>query len=167
MEKIIFVDPEHCSGCRICEAVCSFSKTGTIRPSASRIKVQNWFVDGISVPIVCLNCETPYCAAVCPTKAIYKDGDGIVHLEKDKCINCKKCIQACPFGAIGLDPELNEIIKCDLCGGDALCTQFCPTDALIFVEPTRIGEINRRKRMLKQANAQYGLEETVRTVLGG
>ncbi len=146
MHRILYVEPELCSGCRICEAVCSFGKTGSIQPSKSRIKVVNWFHLGLSVPVVCVNCSNPYCAAVCPTQAVYRDhSTGIVKLDDSKCIGCKKCIQACPFGAIFYDQERRVAVKCDLCHGYPLCAQYCPTGAVIYVIPDETGKVKARR----------------------
>ena len=70
----------------------------------------------IHFPKTCLHCEDPPCVPVCPTGASYKrKEDGIVLVDYDKCIGCKYCAWACPYGARELDEERKEMTKCTLC----------------------------------------------------
>jgi len=69
----------------------------------------------------------------CPEKAIVRDSQtGAVKILQDKCIGCKICISACPFGIIVVDPKTREVKKCDLCDGNPACTKVCPTSAIVF-----------------------------------
>ena len=129
---IITVDPELCSGCRICEAVCSFSRRNSIKPSASNIKILNHWVAGESLPVICLNCPDPPCVDACPIGTLYVD-NGIVKLNRDTCAGCGFCVEACPYHAITI--REGKASKCDLCGGNPLCVRYCPTGALKYVEP--------------------------------
>jgi molybdopterin-containing oxidoreductase family iron-sulfur binding subunit len=52
-----------------------------------------------ALPVLCNHCEEPDCMKVCPTGATYQTDDGIVRIDKNKCIGCKYCIMACPYGA--------------------------------------------------------------------
>ena len=64
----------------------------------------------------CLHCEDPPCVPVCPTGASYKrEEDGIVLVDYDKCIGCKYCAWACPYGVRELDEERKVMTKCTLC----------------------------------------------------
>lgn len=92
---------------------------------------------------------------ICPSEAIYRETDlGPVLIDADRCIGCKMCIVACPFGVIEFSPDGGVAVKCDQCiertaaGEDPACVEACPTRALVFVD---IDEYNRRKR---QAAAQ-------------
>ena len=99
----------------------------------------------VHFPKSCLHCEDPPCVPVCPTGASYKRAeDGIVLVDYDKCIGCKYCSWACPYGVRELDPERKEMTKCTLCVdriyNEALperdrkpaCVLACPTSARIF-----------------------------------
>ena len=52
-----------------------------------------------TLPVLCMHCEEPSCMEVCPTGATQKLDNGIVIVEKDKCMGCKYCVMACPYGA--------------------------------------------------------------------
>lgn len=146
MEKIV-VDSKQCSGCRICEAVCSARQIdfqGFNRKQACiRVIFAGELEDDIR-PVLCKQCKKPQCAKNCPTGSlIYEDGK--VRLNKQTCIGCGVCAQDCPFGAIVLHPNAQEPYKCDLCAGEEdgpLCVQFCVTGALRFVDETAIGLVH-------------------------
>jgi len=134
MRKILMISPEKCTGCRTCELACSFVKTEVFNPKVSRITVFAFDEAAVSVPMTCMQCDTPYCMKVCPTSAISKTEDGVVKVNGEKCIGCKLCIAACPLGNITLSTVEGKIVKCDLCGGEPKCVEFCPTGAIEFKE---------------------------------
>lgn len=145
--KILTVDVERCTGCRLCEAACSLRFDSRCRPSASRIAVVR-FADSVRPrPSVCRHCADPPCAAVCPTEALVRDEatGAVLHL-RSRCIGCFACAQACPFGAVGADPETGDPVKCDLCGGDPACVPACPQTALRFEAPAVQSARRRRVR---------------------
>ncbi len=86
----------------------------------------------------CFHCSDPACAAVCPPNAITKLEDGTVKLDKDKCIGCKYCNGACPFGVPKFRDEFGVSNKCTLCddrtgmGREPACVQTCPAGALTY-----------------------------------
>ena len=133
--KVLTLNPLKCTGCRACEYACSFAHGDIFNPLDSRIKITN-FADELSfIPSVCMQCEEPYCAEVCPTGALTKNPEtGVVELNKDKCIGCKQCVVACPWGSIKLNHTGKEIIKCDNCGGDPACVKVCAAKALTYEE---------------------------------
>jgi Fe-S-cluster-containing dehydrogenase component len=92
-----------------------------------------------TVPVICMHCEQPTCAEVCPADAIKRTGDGVVQSAlKPRCIACGNCVAACPFGV----PEVHErqqiMMKCDMCydrssvGKKPMCAAVCPSQALFF-----------------------------------
>jgi len=132
--KFITVNIDKCTGCRLCELACSLKNSGECNPATAMIQVVG-FDELFSVPMMCLQCEKPYCANVCPTGAIVRDNaTGTVVVLKQKCIGCKLCTMACPFGNISFSSVKRVAVKCDLCGGEPQCVTFCPTKALEFKE---------------------------------
>jgi len=151
-EKILVINVEECTGCRICELICSFYREREFNPTKSRIHIVQWEREGVDVPSVCLHCEMPACETVCPTDAIYKDAkSGAVLIHDELCIGCKACLLACPFGGISIDLEKRKIIKCDLCGYDPRCVKFCPTGAIQFLKVNKAVLMRQRRAAEKMA----------------
>ena len=142
--KVFRAINSRCSGCSMCELVCSLNKTGTVSPSLARIKVMFSESDFTFRPIICRHCTNAPCEAACPVSgAMVQDANtGAWAIDEAHCIACLACVEACPFGAIRVGPN-REILKCDLCGGDPLCVQHCPPrplpppeqSSLQYVEP--------------------------------
>src|SRR4030042_5758864 len=149
-EKVWVVDHEKCTGCRQCEMVCSVFHNGASNPSRSRIRVIKWEHVGFYLPMTCQNCEKPFCTEVCPTKACHRDVETqTVVIDKNKCIGCKTCIIACPFGAPSFDTKDRVTIKCDYCGGDPQCVAFCETKAIDYIDADRVNLKKMREAFLK------------------
>lgn len=131
MRRILTAEPELCTGCRICELICSLGKTGELNIYRARLKIVTRDELGIFTPVICRHCVKPVCLSACPVpEAMARDElTGAVLIIEDNCIGCRECVDACPFGAIQLDPEGNPL-KCDLCRGDPLCVRHCPTRPL-------------------------------------
>lgn len=141
MAKALAIDYERCTGCRLCELVCSVKHEGVSNPARSRIRIVKWEWEGIYVPVVCSQCDPAPCIAMCTTNARQRDeGMGRITLDYDRCIGCKTCIVACPFGATGFDPVSQRVIACDLCDGDPECAKFCTTGAIRYVEASQINQ---------------------------
>ncbi len=154
MRKILFVDYEKCTGCELCVLYCSFTKTEVFSRARSRVNVIKWEEKGICVPEMCQHCAEPPCVLVCPVNALSKDEEtGMVNMDTDLCIGCKRCMMVCPFGAPAIDPITGEVFKCDLCGGDPVCARVCPTEAIQYLKADRVGLIKKRQGMEKLTEA--------------
>ena len=153
MEKRILIDSELCCGCKRCEKICSWAHEGVYCKARARVRNVKWEAEGVYLPLSCFQCEEPYCMAVCPAGAIAKDEMGVVIIDKDKCVKCRLCSVACPFGMIDFNPVAREMIKCDMCkelGYESQCVEECPTGALELVPlDERLGVLKRRKAMTK------------------
>jgi Fe-S-cluster-containing hydrogenase component 2 len=142
MKKTLIVNADLCIGCRMCEAVCSLVHYGAVGISRARLKVLRYDNAAFFNPVVCMQCEVPYCASVCPSNAISKDPEtGVVKVSKKKCTGCKACLTACPFGAMGFVEGV--AIKCDHCGGHPSCVEFCQAKALTYGDPNDISDAKR------------------------
>jgi len=130
MRKFLVVDLNKCVDCGICSLVCSFYKTGKFNPKNSYIKIIRKNVIEKEY-ITCKHCDPPHCAQACPENAI-EVKNGIVVVNKAKCVGTGKCVEACPFNAIWI---INgKASKCDLCGGDPKCLKACPKGAISLKE---------------------------------
>ncbi|MEM3397414.1 MAG: 4Fe-4S dicluster domain-containing protein [Thermoplasmata archaeon] len=121
----LYVDPMTCTGCRICQLVCSFNKEGKIWLAAARVDVIRE-KSGKDYINACRNCKNPKCMTACKHGAI-EFIEGKVYINEKKCKGCGACISACPFGAIKMHPVKEKAIKCDFCGK---CVEFCPPKVL-------------------------------------
>jgi anaerobic carbon-monoxide dehydrogenase iron sulfur subunit len=145
MAKVLMVNYEKCTGCRLCELVCSVVHEGVSNPFRSRIKIMKWESEGLYIPMSCQQCEDAPCMNVCPVKAISRDEKlNRVMVDYNVCIGCRMCVTACPFGAMNYDSVGKKVVKCDLCDGDPQCVRFCETKALEYVEADQVSI--RKKR---------------------
>lgn len=142
MNRFILTAPEKCIGCRTCEVACMMSHQSSATPEAftSRIRV----VKGgtFTTAVGCHQCEDAPCANVCPTGAIHRAA-GAWLVEQARCIGCKSCMVACPFGAmqVRVVEDRVQALKCDLCAhreGGPACVEACPTHALRCIDPARL-----------------------------
>ena len=137
---------EKCIGCELCEKVCEFLNV------KARVKVHST-KDGVLIPITCIHCTNAVCVNVCPTGAMYKDRDGFVRIRKNRCIGCKLCVVACPFGVPDIDLTKGFMTKCDLCMERAkegllpACVELCPTGAMLCGEYEEVVEKSKSKAM--------------------
>jgi carbon-monoxide dehydrogenase iron sulfur subunit len=143
-ENLLLITPDRCIGCGTCELACSIGHEGEFRPAFSRITVHR-FEGGVNIPMTCLQCDKPACVAACPTGALEKDTTtGLVNVVSSRCIGCRMCVMACPFGNVTYSMEAKQPLKCDHCGGKPMCAEFCPTTAIEYL-PADTATIQRKK----------------------
>ena len=137
--RLLLVTPEKCIGCRTCEITCAFSHPIKGMPGKTRIRAFPVRPPEAGIPVVCFQCDSAACVAVCPTQALGRSADtGAIEVINERCIRCKACVFACPFGNMGQNdghpesPDAALVYKCDLCGGDPQCAKYCPSGALEF-----------------------------------
>jgi Fe-S-cluster-containing hydrogenase component 2 len=140
--KYLFTYPELCSGCRQCSISCALNKTGECNPKRGAINVVRDEFERFEFPVVCVQCEEPECVSACVKNAIARDNNGIIKIDDDKCIGCRMCVAACPFGAVF--SFKGDIVKCDLCDGDPVCIKYCSTNALVYEEESE--ELLKRRK---------------------
>jgi len=149
VEYVLVTNYEKCTGCRICELVCSTHKSQVVNPLKSTISIVNLRdeASAVSIPVRCMQCENPICEAVCPVGAISTDpvtGSRVV--DKKACIGCKACVYACPFGAVTVDRSVKTVSICDLCDGDPLCARWCPFGAIQYIRSDEVSIRLKRDR---------------------
>jgi Fe-S-cluster-containing dehydrogenase component len=146
-----FVDPSRCIGCQSCVNACAECEThrGTPMIHVDYLDRRNSIA---TVPTVCMHCDDPTCAEVCPADAIKKNEDGVVQSSlKPRCIACSNCVLACPFGVPKMMAEFEQMMKCDMCydrtseGKRPMCATVCPSQALAYVSPDRMASERREK----------------------
>jgi Fe-S-cluster-containing dehydrogenase component len=155
-----FIDPSRCIGCQSCVQACTECDT---HRGESMIHLE--YVDRAAsvqtVPVVCMHCDQPTCAEVCPADAIKRTADGVVQsARKPRCIACGNCVVACPFGVPEVYEERKLMMKCDMCydrtsiGKKPMCATVCPSQALFYGTAE---EIDRLRPMSTPANRfQFG-----------
>lgn len=160
--KVLKIDYERCTGCRLCEQVCAINHDQVINPMRSRIRVVKWETEGLYVPMSCQQCQDAPCMGVCPAGALSRNDEfNRVEVDYDVCIGCRSCVGVCPFGAMGFNTIDRKVIKCDLCDGDPQCARFCDVQAVSFVESESIiiekkrEAANRLTVASKQANTMH------------
>ena len=150
MPKVLMVDFEKCTGCRLCELVCAVSHDGISNPARSRIRVLKWEAEGLYIPMTCQQCQDAPCMAVCPMKAISRDeAMGLVSIDYNACIGCRSCIGACPFGAMSFHLKEKQVFKCDLCDGAPECVRVCEPKALTYVDGLELHQPRLRESARK------------------
>lgn len=152
MDKFLTVTSEKCTGCRLCELVCSVMHEGVSNPVKSRIQVVKWEDEGRYIPVICQQCEDAPCKNVCPVGAISRDKDfGFLKVNYEVCIGCRSCVGICPFGAMNYNKTTRKVFKCALCGGDPQCVRFCEVKAVDFVTSDMLSSKKKRESAARQS----------------
>lgn len=129
----IVVNKSICSGCRLCEVVCSEYHEEEINPALTRIIITKNEETGEDIPGICEQCADAPCAVACPVDCITFDDETYAWLvENEACIECGLCVTACPFNAIHMHPNIGVAYKCDHCGGAPECVRVCELSALTW-----------------------------------
>lgn len=138
----MLIDLSLCIGCNACIISC---KTENEVPLTKfNTWIESWdvedgaYVRRANLPKMCNHCENPACVHVCPTAASHVAEDGTVQIDEDKCIGCKYCLAACPYGVRWMNEESGDVHKCTLCqhrtshGLLTACSGNCVTGARVF-----------------------------------
>jgi electron transport protein HydN len=170
MNRFVYADANKCIGCRTCEIACAIShqdeSVGTLNdPGSFTPRLQLVKNAQVTTPVMCRQCDDAPCARVCPNNAIINDDD-YVKVIQSRCIGCKTCALACPYGAMEVVTKMveestgcaalfqrkvskSQAIKCDLCShreqGPA-CVQVCPTGAISMINPEALQQTSQQKR---------------------
>lgn len=164
-ENHFFIDSSRCIGCQACVQACGECYTHRGTPMIHLEYVDR--AEGVqTAPVVCMHCEDPTCAKVCPADAIKQDEDGIVHsAAKPRCVSCNNCVYGCPFGVPKMPDRIELMMKCDMCydrtseGKRPMCATVCPSEALYFGTMDSI----REKRNEEPVNEFHFGQQVVKT----
>lgn len=168
--QFVQADPNLCISCMTCMANC-FNKHD-VEGDVAKARLNVAQTLAVSAPIACHHCVDAPCVKACPEDVLYHDEahGNIVNIRQERCIGCRNCVQACPFGAVEVYPiaqtatiggvtvdagKKSFLIKCDLCydrdKGPA-CVEACPTTALRLVEKESL-EAQRNQKFEKELGA--------------
>jgi Fe-S-cluster-containing dehydrogenase component/formate-dependent nitrite reductase membrane component NrfD len=155
------IDNRKCIGCHACTTACKSEHDVPVGVNRTWVKQveKGTFPDTRRLFSVmrCNHCTDAPCVEICPTEALFIRDDGIVDFDKDRCIGCKSCMQACPYDALYIDPETRTAAKCNYCahridvGLEPACVNVCPEHAIIsgdMEDPTtEIAELLARQQV--------------------
>lgn len=126
-QMAFYADLRSCVGCKACQIACKDKNDlGPDRIFRRVVEVTggDWVQQGDAwttnafayyLPAACMHCEEAPCVKVCPTTAMHKREDGVVLVDQTKCIGCRYCEWACPYGAPQYNAAMGKMTKCDFC----------------------------------------------------
>ncbi len=140
--KRVYVNEEWCLGCRLCEYNCAYANSG-LKDMVVALKDKKIFPrirvegeDRITFAVSCRHCTDPICVKSCIAGAI-SNRDGVVRIDRNKCVGCLTCVLVCPYGALA-PGEDGVMQKCELCldnsCGAPACVTGCPNRAIVYEE---------------------------------
>lgn len=140
--KRVYVNEQWCLGCHLCEYNCAYANSG-ISDMVKALKDKDIFPrihiedDGkIHFAVSCRHCTDPMCVRSCIAGAI-SIIDGVVKIDRSKCVGCLTCVLVCPYGAVEAGPD-GAAQKCELClensCGAPACAKGCPNNAIVYEE---------------------------------
>ena len=146
-----FIDSSLCSGCKACMIGCkdkndldssrAFRRVYEVRGGGFQPEGNGWAnnVFAFTLSISCNHCSDPICVKNCPTTAMTKrEEDGVVVVDKTKCIGCGYCAWSCPYSAPQFNAATGQMSKCDFCidllakKEDPVCVATCPLEAIKY-----------------------------------
>jgi formate dehydrogenase iron-sulfur subunit len=167
MSKAILVDTTRCIGCGACVAACketnglpASDELINLKLSAETLNVVEKHGNAF-VRRFCMHCQDPTCASVCPVGALKKTAAGPVVYDASRCMGCRYCMMACPFGIPRYEWKVAnpKVAKCTMCaprqakGQQPACTEACPVQASIFGDRDEL--LNEAQNRLKQNPSGY------------
>ncbi|EFC1639701.1 oxidoreductase (Fe-S)-binding subunit [Escherichia coli] len=145
MNKFIAAEAAECIGCHACEIACAVAHNQENWPlshSDFRPRIHVVGKGQAANPVACHHCNNAPCVTACPVNALTFQSDS-VQLDEQKCIGCKRCAIACPFGVVEMVDTIAQ--KCDLCNqrssGTQACIEVCPTQALRLMDDKGLQQI--------------------------
>ena len=140
--KRVYVNEKWCLGCHLCEYNCAFANSGMKdmvkalkdKPLFPRIHIEG--DEQISFAVSCRHCTDPICVKSCIAGALSVQ-DGVIRVDRSKCVGGLTCILVCPYGALAQGPD-GVMQKCELClnnsCGEPACVAGCPNRAIVYEE---------------------------------
>ena len=156
----ISFNQDNCIQCHGCEVACKSWRSVELGVAWRRVE-HIWIgnypgVKNTTASVACMHCLDPFCVEACPESAIKKGPEnGVVEVDRDKCIGCQTCLEECPFQVpqFGADGKMQ---KCDLCtdtidptADKPPCVKTCTTEALLFIRATPVDKKSMEEYMLK------------------
>jgi carbon-monoxide dehydrogenase iron sulfur subunit len=158
--KFVAADLEKCTGCGVCELICALKRENVYNPRCSRIKILRLY-RLINMAVVCRLCKNTPCIIACPKDCLTQsEKTGVIRVDEEKCDCCGWCMEACPYGAITLNPEKETVMICDLCDGEPQCVEWCPEGALDLVTQKEFDKNLRKTTVNKLIKENLRISET-------